>query len=522
MGLHTNLAILTIFSVLNLGQAAKLQIVEAEAAGGLNQWKRGPVLNETNILCPTDLFRAFSIICIPDETSLLATFYIDGAFTKKESAIPYMLFGDDGVKASQWKDLPDSAVIECFLDDGEDVQAKILFKCDDEETMLPSSPISTVSPAQGGAKLQIVEAKAAGGVDQWKRGPFLTKEIVLCPTDLFPSFSVICITSEVSISVKFYIDEMLARKESVAPYVLFGDDGDKANAWKDLPESAIIKCNVDNGKEIIESTIYFECPKQENFLAPSPLPPSSAAPVSVSTTLPTSTTSSIVEAATTLPPSTTMVKKMKTTTMIVPATTVMTKKTTAPTRTPKPSVMTEGELAKCVKIPATSFDTTSAEWKQVGDGMAFKWNDPDRGIDGPGKYPLTFSFVAPITAHYAFTLDMQTSNSVDHNDVWVEFPEGGFKLLRKDSTVNKGGWVKAYHNRNGRSVEAYSVDFKPHRFATENILTGKKKYVLNISGRSTKVRIFNIVMFPCSNEKCYTGSYYNLGVEKCSNSTTTT
>lgn len=333
------------------------------------------------------------------------------------------------------------------------------------------------------AKLQIIQAETPGGFSHWVRGNYLKDTNVLCPGALFPAFSVTCIPDHPASWAKFSVNGSYLRKESVVPYMLFGDDGNTAVAWKILPTSATIKCCTSNGEEV-EVKIIFRCPETES----EPTPTTNLSP---SPTIP--------YMKITMPPSISMVPG----------------KRIRATRTPAPSVF-PSEPTSCVRIAATDYNMTSTGWVKKGHGMAFKPNDSSRGIDQPGKYSLSFSFVASDTAHHAFTLDMKTSGSVDHNDVWVEFPDGGFTLLRKGSSKNVSGWIKAYHNKNGRETSAYSVDFVPHYFSTRKILKAERKYWVNVSGRSTMVALFQIIMFPCLSEKCFTGSYYKRGVENCS------
>lgn len=491
MAVLNNRAFIILILVLNV-YGAKLQIVEAEVNGGINHWKKGPLLNDINVLCATDLFRSFSIICIPDEAALAATFYIDGEYINNASTFPYMIFGDDGVKAFPWVPLPESAIIECFLDNDEEIRAEIFFSCDPMESMINPDTVSGAYPAHTKAKLQIIQAGISGGVDQWNRGPFLTYKNVLCPANLFSLFSVICIPSEVSNSVEFYLDSSYVHKKISNSFTLFGDDGIKANGWDDLPESVNIKCCTDNG-ETVEAHIDFECPGQKIIFAPAQIPGSKLRRASDATNPPLLSSTMANKVANSTNGSLYYIQ----------------------TRFQNLSSVSVEE-STCVTIPAIRFVGSSSEWQKIGTGLAFKLGDQHLGFDEAGKYPLTYSFTAPTTDRYAFTIEMETANSVIHNDVWVQFPDGGFKLIREDSMLTKAGWVQAYHNRIGRAVEAYAVEFRPHRFTTKKVLQAGKRYTVKISGRSSKVTIFKIVMFPCSEENCYIGRYYDREVERCS------
>lgn len=316
-------------------------------------------------------------------------------------------------------------------------------------------------PLLQSAELRIIEAGAPGGLESWRIGQTLSPTITLCTADLFPEYTIECVPDNPTTSASFFIDGTFSRQENVRPYVLTGDSGGTASPWTPPGPSVVVACELPNGEKV-SSQITFSCssdgssPPSMSSSSPSPAPPASV---------------------------------------------------------PEP---TAGNANNCVKIRALSYVSKKGMWTVEGQALIYKKGNPSRGIDQPSTAPVTYRFVAPATSRYAVTLDMRTGGGVDHNDVWIEFPNGGFSLGRADgSRKNSGGWTKAYHNKNGRAVLAFSVDFNPHSISTKNVLKKGTTYIFRVAGRSTKVWIYSIVMFPCSGSQCIIGGYWNNQVARC-------
>lgn len=322
----------------------------------------------------------------------------------------------------------------------------------------------TISTTVGNAAyLRLIEAGTVDGTG--KRGPILMGNIEICPDITFPKFTIECIPHFSHLlpptSAEFYLDKKLVRKDSDAPFLLTGNRGNETKPWLNHPQNFEIECRLSNGESAF-AMVSFDCETGASLVEPAPRP------------LPI------------------MVSSVKS-------------KSEAP-----------NEPAVCVTIPATEYDYKSGAWEQHGSAMAYKYDDSSRSIDRSGSSKLLFRFKAPETSRYAFTIDWKTAGKADHNDVWVDFPIGGWQLKRRDSTKRVRGWIKAYQNANGRAVAAYSVDFRPHAISTGKILKKGQTYVVKLGGRSTKVKVFNIIMFPCEGDKCNISGYWNNGVRKCS------
>ncbi len=142
--------------------------------------------------------------------------------------------------------------------------------------------------------------------------------------------------------------------------------------------------------------------------------------------------------------------------------------------------------------------------REEGGGVTFRKGDPFEGIVQGNASPLTYSFRVPIESNYAITLDMETTGWTEHNDVYLRFQYGGGLVLRRPGfeRIPGGKYTKAYHNQNGRYREAKSVDNFGHSFSTLAKLKPGERYFITVGGRSTKVTVHNIILFPCEGGKC--------------------
>ena len=128
---------------------------------------------------------------------------------------------------------------------------------------------------------------------------------------------------------------------------------------------------------------------------------------------------------------------------------------------------------------------------------------------------IEYSFVAPAAGTYAFTLDMETRDNVDHNDVYAQFVQGGWHLERFDAERDRTGLIKVYHNDEGRVIKAFSVDKNRHSISTKRELVQGDTYNIRIGGRSTMTTLHAIVMFPCQGRGCRLGDFWNGRVSEC-------
>lgn len=74
--------------------------------------------------------------------------------------------------------------------------------------------------------------------------------------------------------------------------------------------------------------------------------------------------------------------------------------------------------------------------------------------------------------------------------------------MREGVGKRVSGWIKGYHNRNGRAALTSTVDHNGHSIASGDVLQVGSEYLLEISGRSNGVTVHRVLMFPCMGEGC--------------------
>lgn len=168
---------------------------------------------------------------------------------------------------------------------------------------------------------------------------------------------------------------------------------------------------------------------------------------------------------------------------------------------PPPRTKLRFSKEQCVIIPAQRAKISNG-WKIVSNGVTFKGDDDSINQSNAGLYPLHYNFTAPITSRYAVILDMTTTEKTEHNDVWLMMTPDGLQTIRDRSRIAKDGWIKGYQNRNGRAVITSHVDRDPHSISTVAVLKKGEEYGISISGRSTKVTVHRLLLFPCDGWNC--------------------
>ncbi len=179
----------------------------------------------------------------------------------------------------------------------------------------------------------------------------------------------------------------------------------------------------------------------------------------------------------------------------------------------------------CVGIPANTYKLPRPElWVPQSDGsLGYALKDNSLLPAEPSEETsLRYSFVVPTEARYGITLDSATMGDVDYNDVWIIFD--GLTLRGYDNRTglssvyeNIHGPVKAYQNFMKRSKAIFSVDHNPHTFSTTNKLKPGLVYNITIAARSTKFRLYGIMLFPCDGADCVAGtSHWQRSINMCS------
>lgn len=263
-----------------------------------------------------------------------------------------------------------------------------------------------------------------------------------CPFAFSPTgFSVECVIPGAT-SVRFFVDSKQVSEQAQAPFVVGGHTGGNVAAWTGYRTGVTqVSCVGNNGI----ATIWrgnIECVGSPTP-SPSPLPPQP--PVSAT---------------------------------------------------------------NCVALRGDTFSPPLTNGWVLDPAVGSLTYEPDNnstGIVGSGRAQLRYRFMVPVAATYGLTLDMGTAHPTEHNDVFVQFSEGITR--RRDSSVKppSTGFLKAYHNANGRSKQVFSVDFNAHTLSVSKLLVPGVEYTVVVAARSTKTTIYGVLLFPCREANCQSG-----------------
>lgn len=170
------------------------------------------------------------------------------------------------------------------------------------------------------------------------------------------------------------------------------------------------------------------------------------------------------------------------------------------------------------RVPTMAWRLPWGWSRQPGGGVTYKKGDKFAGVFRPGTAPLRWQFWVPKKSKYAIVLDMSTTHWTEHNDVFLRFTYGrGLHAKRFGKTLILGrGWNKAYHNKNGRMLGAFTKDFDPHSFVTADELVPSKRYWIIVGARSTQITIHRILLVACSGRTCdYTNKEFYRNLAQC-------
>lgn len=343
------------------------------------------------------------------------------------------------------------------------------------------------------SELRIIGANQPGGFDQWEQGPQLTGNMVLCPDDLPAPFTIACIPTQAELAsvrnARFFVDGDRVKIERRAPYVLTGDNLDRALPYM-YPSMATFRCRFNTGSSA-EATVTFSCD------TPTPTP-------TVPEMTPTPTPVSMM--ATPMPtPEPVMATPMP---MMQPA------------MTPEPRDP-QFISSSCIRLGATSYESLRGNWDVRTNEIEYRPGDESTGIDQPSAAPVTYKFIPQVTSIYGIAVDMTTRHRVDHNDVWLRLPNVDFTLYRGNETVSDNratNWIKGFHNNNRKAVRTLSIDFNGHVIASREPLMAGEEYEIQVGGRSTMVIVHNVILYPCdgTEAQCADTTFRRRAQNRCS------
>lgn len=160
----------------------------------------------------------------------------------------------------------------------------------------------------------------------------------------------------------------------------------------------------------------------------------------------------------------------------------------------------------CVFIDTVHYAPSSG-WEEGPDGLTYMGDDEFAKLGQPGDSSVSFVFTPPRTSRYAVVVDMTTSDKSRLNDLFIETPPDGFQIMRAGVSRMVNGWIRVYHNKNGRAAFSSYFDKDAHSVSTAAVLEAGVDHLFAISGRSPMVTVHRIVLFPCEGTGCQRGEW---------------
>lgn len=430
----------------------------------------------------------YNIKCVGQTFDSFADFYIDGVFEKRESKSPFFIGGDKLGVPYNWKRAPKSgtARIECKLSSGTTVSV-VTFSCDSQQISPLPQPSIIRNPPLRKAKMYFVVADGRTPA-MLSRKIEVKSRMVFCPMRELGSYtiSVLCASDgQASTTARILVDREVVQDNISSPFLIAGQITGSNGVplpWTNIPAKPFrIECSLSTGISRKAKQVLVDCPGGPPTGQPGPS--SSVSPTFSKAPIPSHTSSAS------------------------PTQTPLVSRTGTPVPSSSSISSNEKDRAGCVIIDVGTA-TPSNGWVRESEGLSFQPNNMATSITSANKAPLYFSFRPLQTSRHAVVVDMTTSGSSDFNDVWIHV-ENGFQLMRSGVAQNVTGWIKGYHNKKGRAAMISHVDRNAHSIASANILETGVEYTFGLGGRSNRVTVHQILLFPCAGTGCQRGAWKN-------------
>lgn len=180
--------------------------------------------------------------------------------------------------------------------------------------------------------------------------------------------------------------------------------------------------------------------------------------------------------------------------------------------------------SNCVTIPAQSYvNKKPNNWKVNSTALVYRpyIKDP-KNVSPKGSDPLVYKFQVLRSGKYAITMDSESAAVTNFNDVWIGFSEQ--QTLRK--VVNGttlplitgfNNATRAYQNSAGRTKAAFSISHNYHSIETAFPLMPGLNYTITVQGRSPRMKLFGLILFPCEGDDCWHGSSHHQAFRRICN-----
>lgn len=419
----------------------------------------GPILTNGTVICLNNYSPGINIFCEADTDATYADFYVNGVHVHQEQEKPFFMAGSNHINKDvyRWTDIPHKANITCKLNSGTSISAQVTFSCQGNTQSQPSGVTDmSIEPAAMDlvAEMPPIIPTSDDAVmpstmvfreagSGSGEGPILKDGVTFCPK-----------------TFGFNRFSVFCKESALSISAEFLVNGNPVRVERSTPY--YIKGDQENTvnawTDYPADWFVVECRLSDGT--------SSKASVRVFCDIPLD--EGVVKGEEIFPTS-------------------------------------EG----CVLIDAKSAPVVG-DWRETDNGVIFRPGDFAITISVDKKaQKMSYFFTPPVTSRYAVVMDMTTAGGKDYNDIWMRFPEGGFALTRGGVRLEGvgEGWIKGYHNANGRAAIISSVDHNAHSVSTREILEAGHEYEIAISGRSSMVEMHRIVLFPCAgDDSCQRGA----------------
>lgn len=335
----------------------------------------------------------------------------------------------------------------------------------------------------------------------------------ICPSDYSSGFSIECVTGTTQ-RLSIRLNGKWLRTEKHAPYFVAGDSRGSPRPWNDYPKHARITCRPKRiHAKLVSVNINFECESSEKKPSPRPVPSSDPTP----TPTPSTSEEFPTQSATPSPSKITQPTFMEST---PDPDSGSNDDPFFDTDSGRKKLTMDQIKTGCIILDArTDVNDSKLSPKWVVDdeneGLTFRKDDEREWVTKADESPLYYKVTATRSSRFAIVVDMTTRKPAEHNDIWISFQPGDLQAMRKRTPVMKKGWIKGYHNKNGRAALILTVDFTPHVLSTGEVLVKGKDYMLGIGGRSSMVTVHRIVLFPCDGIGCQRGWPWRRSLASC-------
>lgn len=409
------------------------------------------LLQENSLtVCKDDYPEGLNVRCDGNSNDEKAEFIVNGRKYRTEQAMPYYLAGDVGGVPERWTDIPNTANLVCITE-SVTYQSTIIFSClRSSQNPIPNPTLASSPPALPLPPLLpgMMYAVAAGRKIATSAVMINSGSKICSRTQLgTKAFSVVCGGDRGIKWARFAVNGVIVQQDKNAPYSITKSwKLGKFAPWREAPLKPF---NI----TCILSNGFQNTVSDIQFMCSQKQEPN-----------------------------------------------------TSPTASP---TVGGPQSSGCVNIQTRSAQE-SGDWIRLTDGMVYRPGNFSTSVSKPGIAPLQYKFTVQNLSRYAVVVDITSFDEQNYNDIWLSLAPGGLQLKSPTQNEHVEDWVKVFHRENGRSVTSRARASFVGSLSSGEILIPGREYTVFISGRSTRVVVHEIVLFPCPESKCHQAAWTSI------------